>query len=398
MRLQVFRLLYFLLLIWAGVLFLRQGSFGAVIVPLFVIGFVYILQEFADRHLPGFSTRWRVALLLLTILFTFRTSVLPWLTDHFPAIWGGIHIRQNTVDGQIGNWLNSCPATALQALNNFRGGWAEAEGRQIAKELQDLVSKKDLGVFTEPDRRQYDEALARYQRLIDQDKKLRNIIENSCRDETRVAQKTVSVGDEPSVANSVPKAVVNVNTASTPANHGGTSSSNVFESKQKPGAAPLTFNQDPSIVPGKINTALVIAAPLGPDGFAPSDALYGLLRAPSTNVVLNLFDEQRFKDSGAFAMLYGGDAQPLRNAGALARVDYLVLAKVLYTFSRSPEIDQDLRSCRLTFGYKTFDRKANLIKADSLTTVGAGLSEVAALKTALERLAQGHASAILTGQ
>ena len=52
----------------------------------------------------------------------------------------------------------------------------------------------------------------------------------------------------------------------------------------------------------------------------------------------------------------------------------------------------------LTFGYKTFDRRANLIKADSLTAVGAGLSEVSALKTALERLAQSHGSAILTGQ
>ena len=110
-------------------------------------------------------------------------------------------------------------------------------------------------------------------------------------------------------------------------------------------AAPLMFNPDPSIVSGKINTALVIDSPIGPDGFEPSNALYSLLRAPSTNVVLNLVDEPHFKASGAFAALYGGDTEALRDAGALARLDYFVLGKVVYSFSGSPEIDQDLRSC-----------------------------------------------------
>lgn len=399
------RLGWFLLLVWVLVLGSQQGTFRSIILPLFVIGVVYGLQEYASKHLPGFSEKWRFSLLVLTALFTARTAVWPWVVQHFPATWAAAHQELKTRDILTAQKLDSCSAAAvLDALNEYRGGLDEAEGRNIKNELRILITRKKVGPFTEGDQKQLDAVFARVKKFAEQRDELRHLMHEVCPDEEKVGSvQTSTPADRLTPAsNSRPNGAASVNPVSVSIERPGAPGQNRLRDGQRSaGSAPLTFNPfnpDPSVVAGKINTALVIDAPIGPDGFEPSNALYGLLSTSAINVVLNLFDEQRFKSSGAFAGLYGGDTQFLHQTGALAKVDYLVLAKVLYSFSGFTEIDQDLRSCRLTFSYKTFDRGANVIKADSLTAVGAGLSEVAALKTALERLAQGHATAILTGR
>ncbi len=259
MLVRTLRLGFFLLIVWVFVLGLRQGAFGSVIIPLSVIGVVFILQDFADRHLPGFSAKWRVALLLMTAVFTFRTSVWPQLTDYFRTTIAGIHLGQKTVDTQIGNWLNSCPATALQALSDYRVGSADADGLQLKKGLQNLLIKKKLGVFTEPDRRQEDELSAHFMRIVDKDKLWRDMIDKSCRDETKLASRAVPMEAPLSVSNSGSNAPARVSAVDAPPDRG--SKPDVDASKnvgRTAVVAPRRFNRDPRIITGKTTTAFVI--------------------------------------------------------------------------------------------------------------------------------------------
>ena len=181
------RLGWFLLLVWVLVLGHRQGAIHSVILPLFVIGVVFPLQEYAAKHLPGFSDKWKFALLLLTTAFTVRTSAWPWLVHHFPATWVAAHQELKTRDILTAEKVDSCSAAAvLDALNEYRGGLDEAEGRDIRAELQILIAKKGTGTFIDADQKQLDAVFAKVKRFAEQRNELRHLMQEVCPDDGKV--------------------------------------------------------------------------------------------------------------------------------------------------------------------------------------------------------------------
>jgi len=110
--------------------------------------------------------------------------------------------------------------------------------------------------------------------------------------------------------------------------------------------------------------------------------------------VTGYFREGAFKSGGFFEEIYGGNTKNMKESGAMADLDYLLLGKVSYSFRKNPQLDQDLISCDLTFAYKVVDRQCNISGSGVKNTIGAGFKEEAALERAMEVLAEKHSGSI----
>lgn len=130
-------------------------------------------------------------------------------------------------------------------------------------------------------------------------------------------------------------------------------------------------------------------------GISPETTLYNLLlNTEKVNIILNLFKEKLFKSKGFFEEIYKGDTQLLQQAAALARIDYLILGRLNYSFQRQAEIDKDLISCNINFSYKVINKEAEVIKADTVSVIGPGFSQEAALERGLEILSERYSQRI----
>jgi len=154
------------------------------------------------------------------------------------------------------------------------------------------------------------------------------------------------------------------------------------------------INKRATLQHGVPNVALVIEAKGGAVGDSAQSALYRLLRSDRVQVVTGYFREGAFKSGGFFEEIYGGNTKNLKESGAMADLDYLLLGKVSYSFRKNPQLDQDLISCDLTFAYKVVDRQCNISGSGVKNTIGAGFTEEAALERAMEVLAEKHSGSI----
>lgn len=144
---------------------------------------------------------------------------------------------------------------------------------------------------------------------------------------------------------------------------------------------------------GKPNIALVIESKRTESGIAPENSLYNLLKTEKVNIV-NLFKEESFKAKGFFAEIYDGNTELLKQTDALSKIDNLILGKLNYSSSKKSGIDNDLVSCNINFIYKVMNKGGDIIKGDSISIVGAGFSEDAALERGLEILTEKYSDRI----
>ncbi len=158
----------------------------------------------------------------------------------------------------------------------------------------------------------------------------------------------------------------------------------------------LLINRDIPIRVGKSNIAIVIKSRKDEKGFTPENSLYSLLRTEKVNLIVNLFKEKSFKAKGFFREIYDGNTDLLRQAKALSKIDFLILGELSYSFQKDSKIDSDLISCNINFSYKTLNKNAEIIKSDTVSVIGPGFSENAALGRGLEILAEQYSDKILT--
>ncbi len=146
---------------------------------------------------------------------------------------------------------------------------------------------------------------------------------------------------------------------------------------------------------GKPNVAIVVESSRTGSGVSPENVFYTLLKAEKVNIILNLFKEESFKTKGYFREIYERDTSLLKQAGALSKIDYLILGKLNYSFQKGTGIDRELVSCNLNLTYKIINKNAETIKSDSIRVIGPGFSEDAAIERGLEILSEQYSERIL---
>lgn len=154
------------------------------------------------------------------------------------------------------------------------------------------------------------------------------------------------------------------------------------------------INRVSNIHPGKPNIAMVIESKRTESGVSPENSLYNLLKTERANIIVNLFKEESFKAKGFFREIYDGNTELLRQTDALSKIDSLILGRLNYSFSKGTGIDRDMVSCNINFSYKVINKKGDIIKSDSISVVGPGFSEDAALERGLEILSEKNSERI----
>ena len=137
---------------------------------------------------------------------------------------------------------------------------------------------------------------------------------------------------------------------------------------------------------------MVIESKRTESGISPENALYNHLRTERANIIINLFKEESFKAKGFFREIYDGDTELLRQTDALSKIDNLILGRLSYSFQKGA--DKDLVSCNINFNYKVINKKGDIIRSDSISVIGPGFSEDAALERGLEMLAEKYSDRI----
>jgi len=155
------------------------------------------------------------------------------------------------------------------------------------------------------------------------------------------------------------------------------------------------INHGINIHSGKPNVAMVIGSKRTETGASPENSLYNLLRTDKVNIILNLFKEESFKSKGYFREIYDGNTELLKQADALSKIDYLILGKLNYSFQKGAGIDRDLISCNINFPYKIINKNAEVVKSDSISVIGPGFTEDAAIERGLEILSEKYIDRIL---
>lgn len=155
------------------------------------------------------------------------------------------------------------------------------------------------------------------------------------------------------------------------------------------------INHGINIQSGKPNVALVIKSKRTESGVSPGNLLHNLLRTDKINIIPNLFKEEPFESKGFFREIYDGNTELLKQADALSRIDNLILGKLNYSFQKGAEIDRDLIFCNINFSYKIINKKAEVVKSDSIRITGPGFSEDAAIERGLELLSEKYIDRIL---
>lgn len=363
------RLAWVLLFLWAFGLGLGHHSLRYVVLPLFCLGCLYIAREYIAYHFPTFGRALISSLFLLLLINNLTFSWWPEFARRFPKTVGMARPLVALVDSRLANELDPCAAEAEAAMRDYLTQLGSLEGQQIRDTLRDVLSRQKTGLFLTSDQERVAGVWQRFQSLVQARREMQHMIQTVCLDEGLVTPTVIPLGTTGQPEGRPSEGPRQPETHRDPPRPG-------TSTLPKPR---LAFNPAPSIVPGKTNTALVVEAQPTSDGFSPSDALYHKLTAPAVNVVLNLFDERQFINSGVFEEIYGGKTEELKETRALSSVDYLVLGKLAYRFSPNADIDKDLLSCQLTFSYKVFDRGGNLVKTDSVPAVAAALSETSSL-------------------
>lgn len=146
---------------------------------------------------------------------------------------------------------------------------------------------------------------------------------------------------------------------------------------------------------GMANIALIIDAKKSESGVMPESVLYGLLKTDGAHIAFNLFKEETFKSRGFFDEIYNGNTQLLKRSDALSRIDGLILGRLDYLFQKRTGLDRDLISCNIRFGYKVINKNGDIVRSDSISVVGPGFSEDAALERGLEILSEKYSGRIL---
>lgn len=142
-------------------------------------------------------------------------------------------------------------------------------------------------------------------------------------------------------------------------------------------------------VPGKTTVAMVIdTAPLS-GGFRPDLAFYSSLPSNGATLLKNVLPLDLLKTKGFFNEIFQGDQELLHMVASVSGVDYIVLSKLSYSFRRSSSVETNLISCDLNLNCLVADRGGNIILTDSMSAVGPGFTEEAALENGL-RVLSGH--------
>lgn len=135
-------------------------------------------------------------------------------------------------------------------------------------------------------------------------------------------------------------------------------------------------------VPGKTTIAMAMdAAPVG-GGLSPDSAFYRGLRSDKAIFVSILARMDLLKGKGFFEELYQGDQELLRTAASISGADYLILGRLTSGFRRGASVDASLISCDLHLSCRVANRTGTVVLDDSLSAVGAGFTEAAAVENA----------------
>lgn len=137
------------------------------------------------------------------------------------------------------------------------------------------------------------------------------------------------------------------------------------------------------------NVAMLIDASGDLRGVSVGDKLHALLTHKiDANLIGNLADIKVLKERGIFDELFGGNSSLIRVAHERSKVDYVLLGKATYSFRAQSSVQADLLACDLVLTYRLFDHSAAMVRANSLSSVGAGFTNRQALENASEGIAQ----------
>jgi len=170
-----------------------------------------------------------------------------------------------------------------------------------------------------------------------------------------------------------------------------------IENQQKEKNRFLSFvNKDIQVSPNKINIGLTINISGSNIYISPETIFSNYLKQPKLNLIPDYF-KSNFKNTEYFKQILGGNTGILEQTDALSKIDYLIIGNISFSLKKTPEIEQDLISCKVVLNYKLINKKGEIVKSNSLNATGSGFSEEDALKRGIELLIENHIEQILSG-
>jgi hypothetical protein len=149
--------------------------------------------------------------------------------------------------------------------------------------------------------------------------------------------------------------------------------------------------QNPSTRPQQVTASPRVAIATTTNAIPYSDAdhieskLLANLREVAPQIDFETpFDKTDLSQEGAFEKLYKGDLSTLHKSGVFSKIDYLLLCKIKADLQPN-EIDASLKTCRLNFDYRIFDKNGQMF-TNSFSMNGAESTNEGALDQAIERV------------
>lgn len=125
------------------------------------------------------------------------------------------------------------------------------------------------------------------------------------------------------------------------------------------------------------------------------EKLPALLKTTDTSIALrNDFFLPAFTQKGFFEQAFQGDSSFLKDGGAFALIDYVLLCKIKI----DPPVKSDVEnviSSHLSINYRVLDKELKLVDSGTKQAVGPGLSDIESIDRAMEILFQKHSAQIL---
>ncbi len=134
--------------------------------------------------------------------------------------------------------------------------------------------------------------------------------------------------------------------------------------------------------------ALAVDAPEAPGGTQPALLLRAALASELGFPVVELGRLDLLKLRGFFTELYEGDQHLLGTAASISGAPFTLVGKLNMSFNRRSTLDLDLMTCELHLSCRVADKAGRTIFGDSVSALGPGYTESAALRTATAEIAK----------
>ena len=362
---RTFRIVWWLLFIWAAVLGFRHGSLKWVIIPLFGMACLFIAQEYIAKHYPSFNGRLNVALVGLLLVYNIAFTLWPAFVTQLPWTAAALIGQKNRKDFRTAIDLDPGPLKAQQVLARYRAETEDAEAIAIGGGLGKLTEKRKMGTFGADDVKTEQELLARYQRLVQQSDELKRIITQNAPELPNTPPPSPAATGAPAPPAGIPPAPARdfgKGTAPKSSVPGGVAQSRVSPIPDRVGPSRAQeLDALVNAVSPEVRTPIgVVVEVPGEVGTAIERELYAALKSVDSRVVPDVFQESKFKAKGFFDEIEAGNTADLVQTRVFGTLRYLLIGRLTHDCHKSAELDPDLVACTLSLTTKVFDQAGRL--------------------------------------